>query len=174
MKTAQEKQAIKKVLKSVLKWCLFVMLPIIGGGYLSGEPIGNYIISNEWVYCTLIWVAFTILSAHFEAHYYQHEISSSFKENFNEHPLFVGIRLCVLIPLWIISSWKVVICLICLFPFLHDGQYYTTRNNLSGIYSKRWFAQSTTSTALTTHFFTPIARTIWFVIGLTLLILWHI
>ena len=56
-----------------------------------------------------------------------------------------------------------------MFPFLHNGMYYTTRNSLKkDIYTKRFFDQSTTTT--TTKFWTglmtPISRTIFFVIGL--------
>ena len=53
------------------------------------------------------------------------------------------------------------------FSFLHNGMYYWSRNALDErIYTKKWFDQSSTSTAKSTNFFTPQIRTIFFIISL--------
>lgn len=63
-------------------------------------------------------------------------------------------------------SWPTAITCMFIFPFTHDGSYYRKRNRLNAnLYPKRWFAQSTTSTALLTKFETPIARTVFAIIG---------
>lgn len=60
------------------------------------------------------------------------------------------------------------------FSFIHNGMMYTHRNYLSKqtdqkeIYPKKWFAQSSTSSAVLTKVMTPVSRTIQFVVGLVL------
>lgn len=69
--------------------------------------------------------------------------------------------------------WLIALPLV--FPFLHDGKYYSTRNYFNRqLYTKKWFAQSTTSTAITTKIFTPVVRTILFGLGILIIILWYI
>lgn len=164
---AQQKQATKEV------W-LFILIAfsiVVGGIVVSmilGENLGNFIADRPSVYTTIIWIVFGLFMSTFEALYFTHEINSSFHDKINEHPLFVCIRACVLVPLWILTSWKVVLCLAVMFPFIHDGQYYLFREKLvKGTYPKGWFAQSTTSTALSTKYMTPVVRTILFALSLT-------
>lgn len=53
-----------------------------------------------------------------------------------------------------------------IFPFIHDGFMYRQRNILNDrVYPKGFWDQSTTSTAKLTKYFTPVVRTICFVVG---------
>jgi hypothetical protein len=82
------------------------------------------------------------------------------------------IVLCI-IALTSFNWWLLALPLV--FPFLHDGEYYTTRNYFNRlIYTKKYFAHSTTSTAITTKIFTPVVRTILFGLGILTIILWYI
>lgn len=76
---------------------------------------------------------------------------------------------------WWVASLPLV------FVFLHDGQfknfnlykYYTTRNKYNRqIYTNKWFSQSSTSTAWSTKFLTPAVRTIMFIAGIGVLVVY--
>ena len=131
------------------------------------------IIDTPAFYCAFIWVAFTLLTATFEARYYNY--TSMVDVKFDAHPLLTCMRLSVLIPLLIIAGWQSGLCYVFIFPFFHDGMYYLRRNKLNRAnYPKKWFAQSVTSTAKLTKFFTPIVRTVFAILGITGLILIYI
>ncbi len=143
------------------------MLFVLQKYILGGQFIGNLIVETPAIYSTIIWIVFAMLVSKLEAFYYTHEINSGFKDNFNEHGLFTFIRACVILPLWILTSWKVALCLVIIFPFFHDGNYYRMRNKIvPGTYPRKWFSQSTTSTAWSTKFFTPVVRAVLACIGL--------
>lgn len=132
----------------------------------------GFILNTPEYWGLLCWSSFSYLSARFEAMYYNHEIHSNFLDNNNEHPLLICIRICVLIPLAYLVKWDVAIAYVFIFPFIHDGSYYKMRNIIdSGIYTKKWFAQSETSTAITTKIFTPLIRTLFFITGIFYIIL---
>lgn len=83
-----------------------------------------------------------------------------------QRALVLGMILATNLDWWVIA-------LPLVFPFFHDGEYYRTRHALNyGIYPKKWWAQSTTSTAFLTKFQTPVVRSILAIIGLLTLILW--
>jgi hypothetical protein len=95
------------------------------------------------------------------------------------HSLFAvqrGIIFCLF--LFIYQDLVIILSFLLMFSFLHNGMYYTTRsliakhNNEKDPYPLRFFAQSKTSTALTTKIFTPIIRTILFSIGFIIYIIW--
>lgn len=140
-------------------WLALGILFVLQKYVLGGQFIGNIIFETPKLYCLFIWIGFILTSSIFEAFYFTHEINSGFIDNFNEHPLLVFIRAWVLIPLWILTSWDVALCYAVIFPFFHDGQYYRWRDKIvPGTYKKRWFDQSTTSTARSTKFMTPSVR----------------
>lgn len=68
-------------------------------------------------------------------------------------------------------TWKAAIACALVFPFIHDGSEYSSRNDLNPLnYPKRWFDQSTTSTAFLTKFETPVVRTVLAVLGIAWLV----
>lgn len=88
----------------------------------------------------------------------------------NEHIIFTIHRLFPFIMVGIFE-WILLLPAMCVFPWLHDGAYYSTRDMLNpGIYPKRWMDQSRNSTAKSTNFFNPVRRTligifgVWFVV----------
>lgn len=88
------------------------------------------------------------------------------------HTEFAVQRLTILVIVISLSFDWWVISLPLVFSFFHNGSYYTVRNYLNkDIYKERWFAQSATSTAITTKIFTPVVRTILAIAGTAILIL---
>lgn len=76
-----------------------------------------------------------------------------------------------------LASFIIFVANSLVFSFVHNGAMYAHRNWLSKlndndeeIYPKKWFDQSTTSTALTTKLMTPVSRTIQFIVGILLYI----
>jgi hypothetical protein len=115
----------------------------------------------------IAWVLYSIMEGAREAVFY------AFRDHlkvfiYNEHILYtiqraIVLGICAYIDPWILLSGPFA------FPFFHDGAYYTMRNFLDeNIYTEGWFAQSDTSTAWLTKFFTPTVRMICFVISLIL------
>jgi hypothetical protein len=87
---------------------------------------------------------------------------------FDIHILFTLIRGLLITPLFIMINYDFLFLLVCalVFPFLHDGFYYLTRNILSKgiVYPKGFIDQSTTTTAIfSANFFW---RLIFFVFGM--------
>lgn len=157
-------------LDRIYKWFLIALIPIAVWSYFAEVPIGNYIIEHPFIYCPIIWMLYAIAEGKLHAYYYAHEINSQLKESFNEHSLFVIMRLCVFVPLWDITNWKVAACLFVMQPFFHNGSYYHHRNLIDKSYPKGWFDQSKTSTALSTKYLTPVVRILLAIAGLTGLI----
>jgi hypothetical protein len=90
----------------------------------------------------------------------------------NEHALFSLQRLILWSTMLFVVNWVSVLAIICMFPFLHDGAYYTTRNYLDKtVYPKRFFDESTTSTAKLTRVFTPVVRVLCALAGIIMLII---
>lgn len=161
------KQANKQATNEVIRFAI-ITFSIIGGLYLLQRyVIHGFILNTPEYWCLLNWCGFAYLTARFEAMYFNHEIHSNFIDNVNEHSMLILIRVCLLIPLFVLTSWDITLSYMFVFPFVHDGAYYSMREKLvSGTYPKKWFDQSNTSTALLTKFFNPTVRTIFFIVGI--------
>jgi len=147
----------------------------------------NWIIQvNILIVLTLTWLLFSFQVGFREARYYycKNEPHPSLKKD--EHGLFTIHRAIVFVPHLVAfsliksyllpSCWCVLIieqvlflsAFILVFPFFHDGAYYTERNNLNPeVYPLRWrdFNDSTAK-----FDFTFLQRTIMAIIGLGVLI----
>lgn len=125
----------------------------------------------------IIWIVYACLEGIREAYYYHLNCISDKPIEKNLHPLFTVQRAVVLLillfPFHIDKHFFVLIsACACVFPCAHNSTYYYMRNKLNPlIYPKKWFAQSTTSTAFSTKFFTPVVRTMLAVVGVLGLIL---
>ena len=90
---------------------------------------------------------------------------------FHEHIEWSIQRSVVLAMAFFTSDWVTVVCFMFMFPFFHDGAYYARRHYYNPkIYPKRFWDQSTTSTAVLTKFFTPLVRTLCAVAGISIYI----
>lgn len=126
----------------------------------------------------LIWCLYSIIEGIRDSIFY-HQYNHTFERVLNEHIVFVVQRLIVSLILCLMSQniW-LLIPFILSFSFIHNGSYYTSRHylnkksyNYDNLYKKKWFSQSTTSTAVFTKYMTPLVRTILFLISITLLIM---
>lgn len=119
----------------------------------------------------ILWCMYACLEGAREAYLF-HNITVNKRVGIHLHFQFTIQRLVVLVLIFLIYPSYWLISLPLVFPFFHNGIYYTERNHFDkSIYHKKWFAQSTTSTALTTKIFTPVVRTILAIAGTVILIL---
>lgn len=165
--------ATKRVLKSVAKilavFISYIAIDLFIVDRYFDVSIVDAILSVPAYYCGFIGLIFTYFTTQFEVLFW-HELKGE-KPAYNPHDLFMWIRISFLIPIFLLTDWYNVLCYMAAFPFFHDGLYYTGREKLSpGVYPKKWFAQSTTSTALWTKYFTPVLRTLLAISGLACLI----
>ena len=81
--------------------------------------------------------------------YYYHSVSQLTGDKRNIHWVYVVQRMLLLgICINLHADWFTLLSAAFIFPFMHDGAYYTVRNFLNNsIYQKKFFADSTTSTA---------------------------
>jgi len=110
---------------------------------------------------TIMWIIYALLEGQIEAWYYHCKSYLNIKqiENIpNEHQCFEYQRLIVLLLCTILSFLTEIhkidifllpLSLMCIFPFFHDGIYYSIRNDLNDkIYPLRWWDNSNQSTAI--------------------------
>ena len=127
------------------------------------------------IYTLIFWVMYSTLEGLREAFYWHYKGIASSTDGVDLHPIFTlqrGILLFTLMFfMWVTLSSTVGVLIFLanalLFSFFHNGMMYLFRNKLdSKVYPKKWFDQSTTSTAKTTKFMTPVSRTIQAILGL--------
>ena len=120
----------------------------------------------------ILWILFSVYEGKREAYYFSFKMKASVAQRqgykINEHFMFTIQRLFVLllsvIPFYdgLINGILLTSAMMFCFPFFHDGMYYLTRNKLDGIYNKKWWDQSVSSSAESDklHLFDPIPRTV--------------
>lgn len=127
----------------------------------------------------LLWMGYSLLEGFREGFYWHYKALGEDNQKFEIHPIFATQRgiVLLLIGLALLNCliwWKILLFLVGLsliFSFLHNGSYYTTRNCLNpNIYKDKWKAQSTTSTAKLTKLMNFRNRTIFFVVGLVMML----
>jgi hypothetical protein len=136
-----------------------------------------------FIFC---WIIYSLIEGYREAYYWHHKMHSddyTVNREKNLHPIFTVQRMVMMVVLLyamsttinIYGTLMILFGNILIFPFLHNGIMYLTRNNLSRIrypndeskwiYGKKWLAQSTTSTAVLTKYFTPLIRVVLLIVG---------
>lgn len=126
---------------------------------------------------TILWIVYICIEGYREAWYFYNQVNNKNGIKKELHPIFTLQRATVFILLLLIIKsilWykilMITIGLTMLSPFFHDGGYYYFRNKIDKAYPNGWLSQSTTSTAITTKYLTPIVRIVGFIIGLSLII----
>jgi hypothetical protein len=119
---------------------------------------------------TIFFILFSYLSGYLEAYFWA---SRPKVKQLPAHAMLTLVRTCVLVPIvWYEGIWSFVFC-VFMFPFIHDGAYYTTRNNINpNVYKKRWFDSSLTTGAIIS--FNAFERTAFAIIGLSTFIIYNI
>ncbi len=134
-----------------------------------------------------LWCCYAVMEGWREAHYLHARIKSdneiSKDEGHKLHLLWwlqrsIVVMFLLYARIGLVCSWHdffhllaVLLSATLVFPFLHDGNMYATRNDLDPRnYPLRWLAQSDESTARSTDFWTPPKRIIGLFLGLTALI----
>jgi hypothetical protein len=105
----------------------------------------------------IIWILFAVASGWYEGFYWHMVSKGQIIKTGREHFIWTVFRGIIATPLvcWLFVEYSYsgligIISLMCMFPFFHDGMYYTRRNLLdSRVYPLRWKDTSTTSTAKT-------------------------
>jgi hypothetical protein len=121
----------------------------------------------------LIWLSFATLCGVVEAFYFSKKRRKVLIRGLDIHVWFTLFRALIAIPLCLIvfknvgiwESGLMAVIFYLVFPFFHDGFYYTTRELLrTGTYPKYWFDQSTTTSAKNSYNF--FVRTIMLIIAM--------
>jgi hypothetical protein len=122
-----------------------------------------------WIVLNL-WIIYCIFEGAREAFYW----NTYPTYDFNIHWMFFVTR-AIFLAVASDLLWQIIVSFALMFSFIHNGAYYTTRNILNrDLYKKKWFDQSTTSTAFLTKFNGPVSRTIQFILGATLFLLFKL
>ena len=117
---------------------------------------------------TLLWLIFVVETAMMEAAMF-HQIVPHRNPKIDEHTLLTIMRITVYFCIFKTTLYGLLfaIPLALMFPFIHDGVYYTMRNEFdSRIYPLRWKDQSTTTDAKFSFYYKK--RETMFLIGIVL------
>lgn len=126
---------------------------------------------------SITWFSFAIIDGITDAYYWHiaMNVNKFDYKKFNLHKWSVIKRGIVLFGITVYDyNFLLIIPFIIMFSFFHNGAYYEFRKKLSNktIYKKGWFDQSTTSTSKWTFINTPLVRSILFIIGIILNIIY--
>lgn len=135
----------------------------------------------EAILVIILWIAYSVMEGVREAGFWHYKCISESTPRYksiDNHTMFTlqrlivgGSMVCLCSEYSVLDVVVLGLSMMLVFPFLHDGAYYTERNNLCpGVYPKCWLDQSTTSTAVLTKIFTPTRRIIAACIGVLVLI----
>lgn len=121
----------------------------------------------------IIWIVATYCEGKRDGFFYNYRMNSTNIDKYNLHGLFTLERFLIFsLICWVNSlSYSLLntgifgLSLVFIFSFIHNGEYYVTRNNLDkNIYPKRWWDRSTTSESFLE--FNVVSRTFLFIVGL--------
>lgn len=121
----------------------------------------------------LIWITFILITGIGEAIFFNENPKQITIQGKDIHFWFTALRTTIAIPIVIIILINVGILesllfsfiMIMIFPFFHDGIYYTTRELLKkGTYPLYWIDQSKTTNAK--YSYNIVIRTIGLILGL--------
>lgn len=116
------------------------------------------------------WVIYSLSEGYREGWHWFYKLNAKDQTKTKAHEVWTLQRTMVVLLLCLLNSWWWLPLCMFTFPFMHDGAYYWHREKLKpGTYPKGFFDQSTSSTAFTTKYFTPLIRLICFLIGFVFL-----
>jgi len=159
--------ATKRNLISVAKWVgfwgVYALIDIFLVEAYTGFSLLELVVGTPEYYTLILTAFWAFLLGEFEARYYHYKPES---DKYNEHFSLALSRGCFFLLVLGLTNVYTFIGSMLIFPFFHDGAYYTQRHNMNkNIYPKTWFDQSTTSRALMTKVFTPLVRVISLIVG---------
>lgn len=99
----------------------------------------------------IIWAMYSLMEGRRDGYYYHSAVKTGDSDKFNLHFIYqlqraLVLFLCMALSGNIFIAVAMGFSMICTFSYLHNGAYYSTRNNLNKvIYPLRWKDDSTTS-----------------------------
>ncbi len=125
------------------------------------------------IYLFIGWLFFSYIEGVREAYYYHSASRDGDSDKYNIHYLYSIQRILFLIGMCFyfspIQAVVLTVSAILSFPLIHDGSFYSKRNDLNKeLYLKRWKDDSKTSTAVVEIKY--IRRVIYFIAGVLLFI----
>ena len=135
----------------------------------SNELLLKWLLSRPVLFVPIIWIVYCIAEGKTHAYLYQYKSNEVGKDGIDEHPAFIAMRACVLLPLaaWLRDPF-LLIGLMMAQPFFHNGMYYYSRKDVYG----SWFDQSKRKKGLTSLLI-PKVRIALLVIGTAFYTLAH-
>jgi len=132
----------------------------------SNGVLINWIIAQAVVAASLLWIIYSIAEGRLHAWLYDYKVNDEDKDDINEHPTFILMRICMLIPLavWVDDLYSVV-GMMAFQPFFHNGMLYFSRKDAYG----HWLDQSTRAKGLT-KFLVPGVRIGLLLAGIAILV----
>lgn len=119
---------------------------------------------------TICFLAFALMSGYFEAYFWN---ARPRVRQFHTHMMLTWLRFIVILPVLVNVGFWAFACCVLMFPFLHDGMYYRTRNKInSNIYPRGWWDTSYTTGAIIS--FNAFERTAFAIIGLVTYVITNI
>lgn len=110
----------------------------------------------------LCFVVFAYISGYIEAYFWATHPKVNQRTS---HIMLTILRLIVVLPIIICTQWINLIVCMCIFPLIHDGTYYQTRNQIDeNVYPNGWTDHSITTGALLS--FTFIYRVLLAMVGI--------
>jgi hypothetical protein len=131
----------------------------------------HILLPHPWwitIFAAIIYAAWCIMEGERSAYYYTRMDNPKTKQLPNAHPLFTANRSMVLLIMALSCGAIVAVAAALMFPFFHDGYYYSGRNTWNPeVYTDGFSSEpSDTSTALMDISYRT--RTIMFLAGLVL------
>lgn len=122
-----------------------------------------------YYYLALIWILYSLVEGFTEAWHWHYKIQARDEKKTDAVAYFTLRRFCLWVLLFGID-FRLGMFALMSFPFTYYGSYYYHRNE-PGVFRRRFFDHSSTTTYLLERFFTPYIRILCFICSILILFL---
>ena len=107
-----------------------------------------------------------------EGFYFHAKAKSKTSYEKYQHWVLTAIRIPVWILFWMYTNWILTLGMILIFPFLHDGIYYYTRNKLNPfVYTEGFWDDPNPKSSNAVMDFTLLQRTLLAAVGIIVILI---